>query len=100
MGNRWESGTVASAVMRMRKRYAIEVLHFEKALPKMKLSQKTRYDDALSFWAEEAIRQRIRISRIRCNNQKLSNITEGSFFIQKYPVQSVMGRKAEREEKI
>ena len=24
MGNRWESGTVASAVMRMRKRYAIE----------------------------------------------------------------------------
>ena len=44
MGNRWESGTVASAVMLMRKQFAIEVLYFEKAFPKMKLSQKTRYD--------------------------------------------------------
>lgn len=44
MGNRCDSGTVTSAVMLMREQIAIEVLGFEKAFPKMKLSQKTRYD--------------------------------------------------------
>ena len=44
MGNRWESGTVASAVMPMRKQFAIEAKGFEKAFLKMKVSQKTRYD--------------------------------------------------------
>ena len=60
MGNRCESGTVTSAVMLMRKQIAIETLCFEKAFPKLKLSQKTMYDGVLSFWAEEATCQSIR----------------------------------------
>jgi len=57
MGNRCKSGTVASAVMLMRKQVPLKSMCFEKAFPKMKLSQKTRYDEELSFWAEGAIRQ-------------------------------------------
>ena len=53
MGNRWESDTVTSAVMLMRKHEPLKPAGFEKAFPKLKLSQKTRHDDAMRFWAEE-----------------------------------------------